>query len=103
MMDGENEIPMTGVRTNRKGMCITSFGDDPDTGKLMLRIWEMAGLGSDNPTVEVTLPPLLRAQSVIPCDLRGRPIGAPIPVTDGVFPIDIKPYSPVNLQIETGE
>ena len=95
--------PFVGVRTNRKGMSITSFGDDPDTGKLMLRIWEMAGLGHDNPTVEVTLPPLFRAQCVIPCDLRGRPIGDPIPVTDGVFPIDIKPYSPVNLQIETGE
>ena len=103
MMGGENQIHLTGVRTNRKGMCITSFGDDPDTGKLMLRIWEMAGLGHDNPTVEVTLPPVLKVQSVIPCDLRGRAIGEPIPVTDGVFHIDIKPYSPVNLQIETGE
>ena len=91
---------LAGVRTNRKGMCITSFGDDPDTGKLMLRLWEMAGQGRDNPMVEVTLPPALKAQSVIPCDLRGRPTGTPILVEDGVFSIDIKPYSPVNLQIE---
>ncbi|MCL2623213.1 MAG: hypothetical protein FWD31_06040, partial [Planctomycetaceae bacterium] len=97
-----NYPPLTGVRTNRKGMCITSFGDDPDTGKLMLRIWEMAGLGGDNPAVEVTLPPVLKAQSVIPCDLRGRAIGASIPVMDGVFQIDIKPYSPVNLHILPG-
>ena len=32
---------------------------------------------------------------------QGKEIGEKIPVTDGVFPIDIKPYSPVNLWTET--
>ncbi len=91
---------MFGVETSRKGISISSFGEDPDTGKMMLRMWEMAGLGKDDPAMTVTLPQEMNAKSVTPCDLRGRPIGEPIRVKDGAFQIDLKPYSPVNLLIE---
>jgi len=98
----DHSIPLEsrGVTLSRKGIYVTSFGLDPDSGKLMLRFWEMAGQGEDNPTVTVSLPEGLAVKTATPCDLRGQPIDEPIPVTDGSFPIEVKPYSPVNLQLE---
>ncbi|MCL2304104.1 MAG: hypothetical protein FWC43_02030 [Planctomycetaceae bacterium] len=97
-----------GVTLSRKGIYVTSFGLDVDTEKLMLRFWEMAGKGGgkggeggkDDPAVTVTLPDGLDAKTATPCDLRGRPIAEPIPITAGSFQIDVKPYSPVNLRLE---
>ena len=88
-----------GIRLDRKGICITALGSDPDSGNLTLRVWEMAGQGANAPPVTVQLPKSLSAQSVQPCDLRGRPIGDAIPVVNGAFKIDVKPYSPVSLLI----
>ena len=90
-----------GIAVNRKGIYVTAFGKDVDTGDLMLRLWEMAGKGQDAPDVEITLPPGMEAESVMPCDLRGRPV-APrsIPIRDGKFTVPVRPYSPVNLRIE---
>jgi len=85
---------------NRKGIYVTSFGKDVDTGELMLRLWEMAGKGKDAPGVEITLPPGMEAESVMPCDLRGRPIAPPIRIREGKFTIPVRPYSPVNLRID---
>jgi len=89
-----------GITVNRKGIYITAFGKDVDTGELMLRFWEMAGLGKDVPDVEITLPPGMQAENVVPCDLRGRPVAPPIRVREGKLTIPIKPYAPVNLRIE---
>jgi len=89
-----------GITMNRKGIYVTAFGRDVDSGELMLRFWEMAGLGADAPEVEITLPPGMRVESVVPCDLRDRPIGPPIRVRDGKFTIPVKPYSPINLRVE---
>jgi hypothetical protein len=36
----------------------------------------------------VRLPAALRVQSVQPCDLRGRPLGEPIPLQDGAVEIN---------------
>ncbi|MDR2704324.1 MAG: hypothetical protein LBC02_00955, partial [Planctomycetaceae bacterium] len=95
-----DNVTMSGIRTNRKGIKVTAFGEDADSGKLMLRMWEMSGQGKDNPQIEVQLPPDLNAQTVTPCDLRNRPIASPIPVNNGNFKIDLKPFSPVNLIVE---
>jgi hypothetical protein len=86
-----------GIRIDRKGIYVTAFGKDPDSGALMLRMWEMAGQGADAPPVTVQLPATLSVESVLPCDLRGRPIGEAIPVVDGKFKIEVKPYTPVSL------
>jgi hypothetical protein len=93
-------VESAGVRTSRKGIKITAFGEDADSGKLMLRMWEMSGQGGENPQVEVQLPPKLNAKTVTPCDLRNRPISGPIPVNNGNFKIAVKPFSPVNLMVE---
>ena len=88
-----------GLTLSRKGIYVTSFGLDIDTDQLMLRFWEMAGKGKDNPTVTVSLPKGMNVKTATPCDLRGKPIARPIPVTNGSFQIEVKPYSPVNLQL----
>jgi hypothetical protein len=99
-LEAASKFDINGIRLNRKGINITSFGEETNSKKLMLRLWEMAGLGKDNPTVEVQLPTKLNVKKVTPCDLRNRPIAAPIPVSEGRFQIDVKPYSPVNLLVE---
>ena len=88
-----------GIRLDRKGIYVTAFGNDPDSDELTLRMWEMAGQGADAPPVTVQLPSTLSARSVQPRDLRGRPIGDAIPVENGTFKIDVKPYSPISLTI----
>jgi len=100
MNDTERNQWTNGITVNRKGIYVTAFGKDVDTGDLMLRLWEMAGLGKDYPNVEITLPSGMKAESVTPCDLRGRTIAAPIIVRDGKFAIQVKPYVPINLRIE---
>ena len=96
----ESDFWTQGIAVNRKGIYITAFGKDVDTGELMLRLWEMAGLGKDSPDVEITLPSGMQAEQAIPCDLRGRPIASPIPIREGKLTVPVKPYAPVNLRIE---
>ena len=86
-----------GIRLDRKGIYVTAFGKDPDSGEMMLRMWEMAG--KDASLVTVQLPETLSAKSVQPCDLRGVPMGEAIPVKDGAFKIEVKPYAPVSLMV----
>ena len=88
-----------GIRLDRKGIYVTSFGKDLDSGALMLRMWEMAGQGADAPPVTVQLPETLSVKSVQPCDLRGRPLGEAIPVKNRAFKIEVKPYTPVSVII----
>ena len=98
--DKELQTKSRGLALSRKGIYVTSFGLDVDTDKLMLRFWEMAGQGADDPKVTVSLPDGLDVKTATPCDLRGRPIADPIPVTGGKFTVDVKPYAPVNLRLE---
>lgn len=88
-----------GIQLDRKGIYVSAFGVDPDSGQWMLRMWEMAGMGADAPPVTVQLPKTFPAKAVIPCDLRGRPVGEAIPVKDGMFRVNVKPYAPVNLRV----
>ena len=84
-----------GIRLDRKGIYVTAFGKDPDSGEMMLRMWEMAGQAAS--TVTVQLPETFSSKSVQPCDLRGVPFGEAIPVSEGTFKIEVKPYAPVSL------
>ena len=88
-----------GIHLDRKGIYVTAFGKDLDSGALMLRMWEMAGQGADAPPVTVQLPATLSVKSVQPCDLRGRAVGEAIPVVNGTFKIEVKPYTPVSLML----
>ena len=75
---------------------VTSFGVDPATQKLMLRLWEQAG--EDGPRM-ITLPKGLGIRAAQPCDLRGRPTGFPIAVEAGRLQVDVRHNTPLNLEL----
>ncbi len=97
---GALPVSRSGVSFTRGGYgaVLTAFGPNPDGDGLLLRLWE----ASDEPDwrrdpCEVILPHGLRPKSAQPCDLRGRPIGEPIPVKDGKFTVPMSPFAPVSL------
>ena len=74
---GKQPTEASGLELSRRDVLVTSFGIDPHSGKLMLRLWEQAG--KDGPCV-ITFPEGLSVSAAQPCDLRGRPLGEPLPV-----------------------
>ena len=95
---GNQPPEATGLQLSRRNVLVTSFGVDPGTQKLMLRLWEQAG--KDGPCV-ITLPKGLAVQAVQPCDLRGRPVGDPIAVEAGRLQVDIRHNAPLNLELKS--
>ncbi len=94
---GGNRPPeATGLELSRRNLLVTSFGVDPGTRKLMLRLWEQAG--KDGPCV-ITLPKGLAVQAVQPCDLRNRPLGDPLAVEAGRLQVDVRHNAPLNLEL----
>jgi alpha-mannosidase len=83
-----------GLELSRRGVAVTAFGRNPDGNGLVLRLWEQAGL--DEPCT-VRLPAAFKATAVQPCDLRGRPAGKPLKVTDHRFTVPLRRYAPVSL------
>ena len=96
--DGGQDGGLRGISLSRKGIAVTAFGPDVDSGKLTLRLWEMAGGDGE---VEVRLPVGLAVGTVLECDLRGEPLPKPpISVIDGRFVVPVPPYAPVCLVLE---
>jgi alpha-mannosidase len=95
---GAGRLPATeaGIELSRRGVKITAFGKNPDGVGLLLRLWEQAG--SARPCA-VRLPKTMRAESVEPCDLRGRAMGPPVKVVDGGFDLAMQPFAPVSVLI----
>ncbi len=83
-----------GVSLSRGGVLATAFGPNPDGEGLLLRLWEQSGSDS---ACAVMLPGGLRLRAGQPCDLRGRPVGEAIPVTDGKLAVPMSPFAPVSL------
>jgi hypothetical protein len=95
-----NRPPETsGLQLSRRDVLVTSFGVDPSTQKLMLRLWEQAG--RDGPC-EITLPRGLAVHTVQPCDLRGRPVGESIAVQGNRLQVEVRRNAPVNLELIQG-
>jgi hypothetical protein len=86
-----------GISLSRKGILVTAFGPNPDGEGLLLRLWEQAG---ETGPCTVQLPDGLRPKSAQPCDLRGRPIGDPIPIRDGKLTVPMSPFAPVSLLLQ---
>lgn len=93
---GNRPPEAAGLQLSRRNVLVTSFGVDPGTGKLMLRLWEQAG--KDGPCV-ITLPKGLAVQAVQPCDLRNRPLGDPLAVEAGRLQVDVRHNAPLNLEL----
>jgi hypothetical protein len=45
----------------------------------------------------------MNIKQVQPVDLRGRPVGKPIPVNDGSFKVKVHAYAPVSLVFDAAE
>ncbi|MBM4037496.1 MAG: hypothetical protein FJ290_03195 [Planctomycetes bacterium] len=89
-----------GISVSRKGILVTALGPNPDGEGLLLRLWEQTG--AKEPCT-LQLPVGLRPKSAQPCDLRGRPIGEPIPITDGKLTVPMSPFAPVSLLLPLGQ
>jgi hypothetical protein len=94
---GQLPPSQSGIELSRKGIAVTAFGPNPDGPGTVLRLWEQAG---QKGSCTVHLPATLRASTVQPVDLRGRPNGPPIPVGQGQFTIPLHPYAPASLVLE---
>ncbi len=93
---GGGRLPASqaGLQLSRQGVLVTAFGANPDGEGTLLRLWEETGKGGP---CRVTLPKGLAASSAQPCDLRGRPLGKPLPVRDGAFEAAIDAFAPATL------
>jgi hypothetical protein len=89
-----------GVALARRGVTVTAFGPNPDGEGTLLRLWELAGTSGD---CGVTLPQAVNVKSVQPVDLRGRPIGEPLPIRDGKFTAPVKAFAPLSLRLTLGD
>ena len=88
-----------GLTLSRPGVLVTSFAPDVDGDHgTILRLWEQGGVAGP---CTVTLPPGLEVAAVQPVDLRGRPVGAAIPVTRGSFTLTVPAYAPVSVRLPT--
>ena len=93
---GKRPTQASGLELSRRDVLVTSFGIDPHSGKLMLRLWEQAGKDG---LCAITFPEGLDVSAARPCDLRGRPLGAPLPVDGNRLKVDIGRNAPLNLEL----
>ncbi len=85
-----------GLQLSRKGVLVTAFGTNPNGEGTILRLWEQTGQSGP---CRVTLPQGVSAKLVQPVDLRGRPIGKPLPVREGTFRVELRRFAPATLVI----
>lgn len=91
---GKLPVTRAGLELSRKGIGVTSFGENPDGKGLLLRLWEQAGVSGE---CTVALPHGMRCSSVQPVDLRGRKNGKAIPVRDGSFSFELNAFTPASF------
>jgi hypothetical protein len=84
-----------GIGVSKPGVLVTALGWNLDGQGIVLRLWEQAGEGGD---CTVTLPTMVN--SVQPCDLRGRPVGAPIPVNKKTFTVNLRANAPASFLLQ---
>ena len=91
---GRLPVTQPGLELSQPGVEVTAFGPNPDGPGLVLRLWEQAGVDG---TCIVRLPAGLKVASAQPCDLRGRPKGNPIAVSDGRFQVALRHNAPASF------
>jgi len=89
-----------GLELSRKGVLVTAFGPNPDGDGIVLRLWEYAGATGG---CEIRLPAGMSPRTVVPVDLRGRPRGKPIEVTDRAFNISLAAFAPASFTIRPAD
>jgi hypothetical protein len=91
--------PMSGgLEFSRRGVLVTSFGADPYSDKILLRVWEAAG---DSGKLTVKLPAGLDATQALPVNLRGEPEGKPVKIKNGSFQFKLPAFAPASFVFNT--
>ncbi|MGN1264225.1 MAG: hypothetical protein ACI4UL_00230 [Muribaculaceae bacterium] len=87
----------SGISLSRKGVTVNAFGNDfnGDEG-ILLRVWEQAGESS---ALEISLPKGISATTAQPINLRGEPLGNPLPIKKGKIRTEIGAYAPLSFVI----
>ncbi len=85
-----------GLALSQRGVAVAAFGPDPDGGGIVLRLWELAGTAD---TCRVKLPEGFGAARVQPIDVRGRPRGEALPVTERTFETPLRAFAPASFRI----
>lgn len=97
---GKGSLPVAaqGLGLSRQGVLLTALGPNPDGQGTLLRVWEDAGQSGP---LTVTLPEQMQAGSVQPIDLRGRPLGRPLPVANNNFTFELGAFQPASFVMQT--
>ena len=97
MADGPaGKLPKSraGLSLSRAGTLVTAFGENPDGGGTLLRVWEQSGAGG---SLTVTLPAGFKATEAQPVNLRGEKTGLPIPLRNGKLTFALGGYAPASF------
>lgn len=94
---GSLPVTQSGITLSDKGLLVSAFGPNPDGDGILLRIWEKAGRSGK---LVITLPGGSRFRTARPCNLRGGNSGPPVPVDNGKFEVDYRPYQPISLILD---
>jgi hypothetical protein len=103
LMDGPGgPLPAVqkGLEISSIGTLVTAFGPNPDGRGTILRLWELAGKSG---RCTVRFPAGMAVSSVQPVDLRGGPIGAPIPVAGSAFVFEQRAFAPASFLFADGK
>ena len=92
---GKLPVMNEGVKISRKGVLLTAYGNNPDGGGKLLRVWEQSG---ESGLCEISLP-VKRDGVVQPVNLRGVPNGNPVKIQNGVFKIELGKFEPASYLI----
>ncbi len=84
----------TGLEVSCRGVLLGFFGPNPDGPGTLLRLWEASG---NSGVCEVRLPEGMTVSEVVPVDLRGRPVGPPLPVKDGRLRFTLEKFAPASF------
>ena len=97
---GSLPVVQSGLELSRGGVAVTTFGPNPDGSGTLLRLWEQAGRDGD---CTVQLPKDVRISNIQLVDLRGRSIGEPIPVNNGMFTVPLQAFAPISIVFDSNK
>ena len=85
----------TGVAVSRKGVLVTTFGQNPDGPGTLLRVWEEAGVSGEQ---TLTIPG--KFTRAVPVNLRGEKAGDPMSITGGKLTFTLGKFAPAGFVLE---
>ena len=94
---GALPVSRAGIQLSRKGIVISSFGENPFGTGIILRLWEQSG---NSGLCKVTLPQGTTFGKAIPVNLRGEKLENPLVIKDNSFETLISAYQPVTFILE---